>query len=86
MLQTGILEESDEEPEESESRFFGAHQEMRSMSIDALFGDSPLESAPPNPTAVPSSEEPRRRKGTKFSFNKERYERLKEDKNFRLEF
>lgn len=31
-------------------------------------------------------EEPRRRKGTKFSFNKERYERLKEDKSFRLEF
>ena len=74
MLQTGILEEV-EVDEDSNQNYFGAHQEMRMMSIDALFG-------------APQREEVRttRRKGTKFSFNKERYERFKEDKNFRLEF
>ena len=86
MLQTGILEEAEDEFEEQEPHFFGERREMRSMSIDDLFGASSLERSLPAPTAVPSSEEPRRRKGTKFSFNKERYERLKEDKNFRLEF
>ena len=86
MLQTGILEESEEEIEESETQFFGEHKEMRSMSIDDLFGRSHHDRQMPAPSATPSSEEPRRRKGTKFSFNKERYERLKEDKNFRLEF
>ena len=86
MLQTGILEESEEEVEEQEPHFFGERQEMRSMSIDALFEAGSIERLPPAPAAAPSSEEPRRRKGTKFSFNKERYERLKEDKNFRLEF
>lgn len=86
MLQTGILEESEEELEENEQHFFGERKEMCSMSIDDLFEGSPLERPLPVPTTAPSSEEPRRRKGTKFSFNKERYERLKEDKNFRLEF
>ena len=86
MLQTGILEEVDDAMEEDESRFFGAHREMRSMSIDVLFGGGNPSPAP-SPTSKPfSEEEPRRRKGTKFSFNKERYERFKEDKNFRLEF
>ena len=85
MLQTGILEESEETFEESGSRYYGDHREMQAMSIDALFGGN-QESAPlPSPTPQ-SYEEHRRRKGTKFSFNKERYERLKEDKNFRLEF
>lgn len=81
MMQTGILEESEEEMDESESRYFGERKEMCSMSIDALFG-STVSREPQHHY----SEEPRRRKGTKFSFNKERYERLKEDKNFRLEF
>ena len=86
MLQTGILEESEVDLEENEPQFFGKRKEMRSMSIDALFGKSKQEMPLPHPSAASSAEEPRRRKGTKFSFNKERYERLKEDKNFRLEF
>jgi hypothetical protein len=81
MLQTGILEETEEEVEESESCYFGERKEMQRMSIDALFGGAVSRESQHN-----YSEEPRRRKGTKFSFNKERYERLKEDKNFRLEF
>lgn len=81
MLQTGILEEVDSE-DNANPTFFGDHQEMRSMSIDALFGNSPIFSG------QQFSEESRttRRKGTKFSFNKKRYEQFKEDKNFRLEF
>ena len=86
MMQTGILEESEEEVEEQKAHFFGERKEMCSMSIDALFGGSQHDTPLPSPPATPSAEEPRRRKGTKFSFNKERYERLKEDKSFRLEF
>lgn len=83
MLQTGILEEV-ETTDESYSEYYGAHKEMRRMSIDALFGGGKSASIPTSQQF--SEEEPRRRKGTKFSFNKERYERLKEDKSFRLEF
>ena len=92
MLQTGILEEAEETPEAEAAPeacapcYFGERNEMRSMSIDALFGGGQQDMPLPAPSATPSAEEPRRRKGTKFSFNKERYERLKEDKNFRLEF
>lgn len=86
MMQTGILEETEESFVENEPQFFGKNKEMRSMSIDALFDETPHPQAMPLPSEALTEEEPRRRKGTKFSFNKERYERLKEDKNFRLEF
>ena len=76
MLQTGILDEIEDDEEDSEPSFFGKRREMCSMSIDALFGAAP--------SAMERS--PHRRKGTKFSFNKKRYEQFKEDKNFRLEF
>ena len=79
MLQTGILDEinyeEEDEDEIAEPAFFGAHHEMRSMSIDALFGIAPT-----------SERTSHRRKRTKFSFNKQRYEQFKENKNFRLEF
>ena len=78
MLQTGILEEIDEEPQST--AFFGSHNEMRTMSIDALWGGSPF------PTARRSDDDSRRRKGTRFCFNKRRYDKFKEDNNFRLEF
>ena len=74
MLQTGILEEV-EGYNDNEPFFFGENKEMRTMSIEALFGLSKTE-----------EQKSTRRKGTKFSFNKEKYERFKEDKNFRLEF
>ena len=75
MLQTGILDEIDDDDDFNEPSFFGDHNEMRSMSINALFGIAPS-----------SERSSHRRKGTKFSFNKKRYEQFKEDKNFRLEF
>lgn len=78
MLQTGILEEIDEEPQST--AFFGSHNEMRTMSIDALWGGSPF------PTAHRSDDDSRRRKGTRFCFNKRRYDKFKEDNSFRLEF
>lgn len=70
MLQTGILDEVDDT---ERTEFFGQHQEMRSMSIDALFGNT-------------TGEDARRKKGTKFTFNKKRYDEYKEDHNFRMEF
>lgn len=72
MLQAGILDEVDDDDEQV---YYGQHNEMRRMDIGALFGDS-----------TPQERTAPRRKGTKFSFNKDRYDKLKEDKNFRLEF
>jgi len=58
---------------------------MRSMDIGALFGSIASEALPSYSTAR-SDDESRRRKGTRFSFNKKRYDQFKEDNNFRLEF
>lgn len=82
MLQTGIIEEADED----ETVFFGKNREMRSMSIDALFGDKAEEMPRPCPTSPNSNSRTTRRWGTKFRFNKRRYDKFKEDNNFRLEF
>ena len=82
MLQTGIIEEADDD---SDAVFFGKNREMRSMSIDALFGGSP-EPTRPCPAARDDDSRSTRRWGTKFRFNKQRYDKFKEDNNFRLEF
>ena len=79
MLQTGILDEVEEDRPFPIT--YGKHQEMRAMSIDALFGDSPS-NEPPHLFADDS----RRRKGTRFKFNKKRYSEYKENHNFRMEF
>lgn len=84
MLQTGILDEVGEY-REGHTSFFGDHREMRSMDIGALFG-SMASDAPPSYSASHSDDDSRRRKGTRFSFNKKRYDQFKEDNNFRLEF
>ena len=82
MLQTGILEEV----EDDSLTFFGKNSEMRSMSIDALFGNS----APTSRSSYSSSHDDdcrsTRRWGTKFRFNKRRYDEFKEGDNFRQEF
>ena len=81
MLQTGILEEIDE----SSPSFFGENNELRSMSIDALFSDRSPESTLSCSTHDDDSRSTRKW-GTKFRFNKKRYDELKEDSNFKLEF
>ena len=81
ILQTGILDEV----EDDDSRYYGKHREMRSMDIDALFGNFASVSRSSYPK-VHSDDDGRRRKGTHFSFNKKRYDQFKEDNNFRLEF
>ena len=81
ILQTGILNEV----EDDDSRYYGKHKEMRSMDIDALFGNFASVSRSSYPK-VHSDDDGRRRKGTLFSFNKKRYDQFKEDNNFRLEF
>lgn len=80
MLQTGILQEVEDQNEPAPT-FFGSRNEMRSMSIDALFGAKPS-----YPTSHRSDDDSRRRKGTKFMFDKKRYDDFKEDNSFRLEF
>ena len=81
ILQTGILDEV----EDDDRRYYGEHHEMRSMDIGALFEGFASEARPSYSTAH-SDDDSRRRKGTRFSFNKKRYDQFKEDNNFRLEF
>ncbi len=73
MLQTGILDEVEED--DDDTVYYGRNKEMKSMDIDMLFGASYKEEA-----------RPQRKKGSKFSFNKRRYDEFKKNKNFRLEF
>ena len=82
MLQTGILEEV----EDDSPTFFGKNSEMRSMSIDALFGNSAPTSRPSYSSSHDDDCRSTRRWGTKFRFNKRRYDEFKEGDNFRQEF
>ena len=70
----------------AERNFFGAKQEMKQMDIGALFGSAPSES----PATLSWEDQTQRkkpgRKGRKFFFNKEKYDKFKQDNNFRLEF
>ena len=110
MLQTGILQLAEDEyyditddftcpnPVTPPESFFGKAKEMRTKSIDALFGiepENPCGSEPFPEISCSVMEEPldyktpRRkpgRKGRKYSFNKEEYVRFKKDNNFRFEF
>ncbi len=100
MLQTGVLEEV-EENEMPRRAYFGKRKEMKRMDIDALFGSPVAKNAEPcmpptceaAPLAAPDcmeEEEGERSAGRKkkklFRFNKECYDRMKENDNFRLEF
>ena len=82
ILQTGIL---DEVEDDDDRQYYGEHREMRNMDIGALFGSIAAESRP-SYSASRSDDDSRRRKGTRFSFNKKKYDQLKEDNNFKLEF
>ncbi len=81
ILQTGIIEEADDD---TDTMFFGKNREMRSMSIDALFGGSTKK--PDSYPIAHDDSRSTRRWGTKFRFNKQRYDKFKEDNSFRLEF
>ena len=82
MLQTGILDEMDDE--QNVTSYYGSHREMRSMDIGALFGNFASESRPSY--SALRDDDSRRKKGTRFTFNKKRYNEFKENNNFRLEF
>ena len=84
ILQTGILDEVDDMFDSNPFPYFGEHKEMRKMSIGALFGSEAREERPSYSSRP--DEDSRRRKGTRFRFNKKRYDKFKEDNNFRLEF
>lgn len=109
MLQTGILQLAEEEYDDiadvftcfeqsnETNSFFGKSKEMRTKSIDELFGgfkpsDSEVEFSDINcslnsevPTIEPAKRKPGR-KGRKYSFNKDEYDRFKKNNNFRFEF
>ncbi|MBR1767004.1 MAG: NUDIX hydrolase [Bacteroidales bacterium] len=98
MLQTGVLQEVEEA---GAPTYYGRRKEMKRMAIDNLFG-GPAESGAMPPAQDGNSDMaavgmrgepagPERghavgRKGKLFRFNEERYNRMKEDGNFRLEF
>ena len=85
MLQTGILEEVDDVYDESPF-YFGKHKEMKSMDIGALFGSAMACESKASYASRDDDSRSTRRWGTKFRFNKRRYDKLKEDGNFKLEF
>ena len=87
ILQTGILDEVEDEREES-TTYYGKHHEMRSMDIGELFGSTASESHPSYSRRRREEDIPHTTKkwGTRYRFNKKHYDEFKEDHNFRLEF
>ena len=85
----------------SEKKYFGKKNEMKTMDIDALFGGSPRENASisqlvvkkesATPSALEESFDDGRtpnigRKGRLYRFVKEKYDHMKGNGTFRLEF
>ncbi len=83
LMQTGILKDS--ENEEDQPLYFGDNMEMSTRNIDELFSKIPAKNSASIKTMT-NGKESRRRKGSKFSFDKEQYDKFKENHNFRLEF
>lgn len=98
LLQTGILEEVEEDDdvvaEKNAPSYYGHHNEMKAMKIDALFGAPKCYSGKVHTffSKEPSASEPKPEKGTPgrkgklFRFKKDKYDKLKENNEFRLEF
>ena len=90
MIQTGVLHEVDE-PAAPRASFFGSRHEMRRMDIDALFVGGAKGKTCAKPACVEEPEpmaEPVHagRRGKLFRFDKQNYDRLREEGSFRLEF
>ena len=87
MLQTGILDEVEDEREDHPS-YYGEHREMRSMDINVLFGGTASDSDSSDARRRREEDIPHTTKkwGTRYRFNKKHYDEFKEDHNFRLEF
>lgn len=90
MLQLGILvSESDDD---DMPQYYGAHAEMKRMSLDSLFGDygsaDRISEAPSSLCDMNADTDERTvgRKGKKYRFNKKKYDQMKRDGNFRIEF
>ena len=108
IMQTGILQDANEpddaytpKPEMAKTtNYYGARKEMKSMSIDNLFGKKPKNEGvrfcttiPGNNTGNVTEIEPEVQKqntigrpGKMFRFDEEGYEKMKKNGNFRLEF
>ena len=97
ILQTGVLEEIDEKDtlleESNHIAYYGKRNEMRSMDIKALFGKPLHKSAELRKESFETNELEEKhekgtpgRKGKLFRFKKDKYDKLKENNEFRLEF
>ena len=108
IMQTGILQDANEpcdtyaiKPEIAKTtNYYGARKEMKSMSIDNLFGKKPKNKGvrfcttiPGNNTGNVTEIEPEVQKqntigrpAKMFRFDEEGYEKMKNNGNFRLEF
>lgn len=86
MLQTGIIDEVNYDDEGT--RYFGHHKEMMRMDIGALFGSvaSEPDLSYSSQSSSDSDRHSSRKWGTKYRFNKSRYDKFKEDNSSRLEF
>lgn len=89
ILQTGVLEEVDTTDDKNEDdlyipeqNYFGRHNEMKTMSIDNLFM---FDRKSISEGSIQSKGTPGR-KSKLFRFNKEKYNKYKENNEFRLEF
>ena len=69
-----------------ERNFFGTKQEMKRMDIGALFGSAPSEAHATMTWEESAQRKKPGRKGRKFFFNKEKYNKFKQNNNFRMEF
>lgn len=92
MMQSGIVDEV-EETKETAPVFYGSGKELKRMSIGALFGESIIAKASEEYSpfsedtgAESAVERHQGRRGKLFIFNKENYDRMKEDGRFKLEF
>lgn len=98
MLQTGILEEvyegDDLMTEKAAPKFYGRHNEMKSMEINALFGtpkhlSHKMMSFVGKEASVSEQKSEKGtpgRKGKLFRFKKDKYDKMKENNEFHLEF
>lgn len=71
---------------EPASPYYGPNKELRHMDIDALFSSIAAEEEPAPAEKEPAPKKKPGRKGRRFCFNKDEYDRFKRGNNFKLEF
>ena len=83
MMQLGLIEPVEEE---QQPRYYGAHSEMKSYNIGALFGETTAFLQMSRSADDAQEQQTLGRKGRRFHFNKEKYDEMKKKGTFRIEF